>query len=130
MAGYSKGDAGRDTGASTGKVSEAWHQARDDAAKEGGWGVPKDRHNTGGGGGGCFIATAAFGDPLAAELDALRRFREETLRPYRIGRRIIRIYELISPPIADALRRNDGARAAVRWLIRAGLGLVRRKGAR
>lgn len=25
--------------------SEAWHDARNDAAEEGGWGVPKDRHD-------------------------------------------------------------------------------------
>lgn len=44
--GYDKTDAARDTDTSTGKVSEAWHQAREDAAKEGGWGVPKDRHGS------------------------------------------------------------------------------------
>ena len=44
--GYDKSDAARDTDSSTGKVSEAWHQARDDAAKEGGWGVPADRHGS------------------------------------------------------------------------------------
>ena len=33
---YSKSDASHDTGDSTSKVSEAWHDARDDAAKEGG----------------------------------------------------------------------------------------------
>lgn len=47
MAGeYTKGDASNDTGDSTSKVSEAWHDARDDAAEEGGWGVPKDRHGS------------------------------------------------------------------------------------
>lgn len=44
--GYDKKDASKDTGDSTGKVSEAWHDARDDAAKEGGWGVPEDRHGS------------------------------------------------------------------------------------
>lgn len=44
--GYSKSDAARDTGDSTSKVSESWHKARDDAAEEGGWGVPKDRHDS------------------------------------------------------------------------------------
>jgi len=41
---YDKTDAAKDTSSSTSKVSEAWHQAREDAAKEGGWGVPADRH--------------------------------------------------------------------------------------
>ncbi len=42
--GYDKTDAAKATDASTSKVSEAWHQAKDDAAKEGGWRVPADRH--------------------------------------------------------------------------------------
>jgi len=42
--GYSQEDARRDTGASRKDVSRAWHDARDDAAEEGGWRVPKDRH--------------------------------------------------------------------------------------
>lgn len=44
--GYDKSDAARDTDSSSSKVSEAWHDARDDAAEEGGWGVPKDRHGS------------------------------------------------------------------------------------
>lgn len=47
MSGYDKADAARDTGSSTSKVSEAWHDAREDAAKEGGHGVPADRHGSG-----------------------------------------------------------------------------------
>lgn len=42
---YSKSDASKDTSSSASQVSHAWHDARDDAAKEGGWGVSKDRHN-------------------------------------------------------------------------------------
>lgn len=44
--GYDKTDAARDTGDSSSKVSEAWHDARDRAAKDGGWSVPKDRHSS------------------------------------------------------------------------------------
>lgn len=35
MGGYNKEDAAKDTNTSTSKVSEAWHGARDDAAKSG-----------------------------------------------------------------------------------------------
>ncbi|MCK6463009.1 MAG: hypothetical protein L6Q29_04325 [Candidatus Pacebacteria bacterium] len=44
MGGYSKENAAKDTNTSTSKVSEAWHDARDDAAKDGKWGIPSDRH--------------------------------------------------------------------------------------
>lgn len=44
MSGYTKKDAAKDCDTSVKEVSKAHHQARDDAAKEGGWGVPEDRH--------------------------------------------------------------------------------------
>ena len=42
--GYTKEDAAKESKSSPKEVSEAWHGARDDAAKEGGWGVPSERH--------------------------------------------------------------------------------------
>ena len=48
---YTGKDAAKDTGSSTNKVSEAWHDARKDAAREGGWGVPEK--------GGCLILIIA-----------------------------------------------------------------------
>lgn len=41
---YTEKDAAEDTGASNKEVAEAWHEARDHAAEEKGWGVPEDRH--------------------------------------------------------------------------------------
>lgn len=35
MSGYNKGDAARETGASTSETSRAWHTARDNAAASG-----------------------------------------------------------------------------------------------
>jgi len=49
MSKYSKKNAAKDTKTSTSKVSKAWHDARNDAAKEGGHGVPSNRHGAGGG---------------------------------------------------------------------------------
>jgi len=48
MSQYTKKDAGKDTGSTVKEVSRAWHEAKNDAAKEGGWGVPEDRHEKGG----------------------------------------------------------------------------------
>lgn len=41
---YDKKDAAKDTNTTPKEVSKAWHQARDDAAREGKWGVPENRH--------------------------------------------------------------------------------------
>lgn len=41
---YTEKDAAKDTGSSGKEVSRAWHEARNDAAREGGHGVPENRH--------------------------------------------------------------------------------------
>lgn len=41
--GYDKSDAARDTDTSTSKVSEAWHEARNDAVRDGGHGISSSR---------------------------------------------------------------------------------------
>jgi hypothetical protein len=67
--------------------------------------------------GGCFIATAAYGSPLAPQVDVLRAFRERYLRPYALGRVAIRLYETWSPPLADAVRSSDALRLVVRAML-------------
>jgi YVTN family beta-propeller protein len=64
-------------------------------------------------GSGCFIATAAYGSDMAYEVQVLREFRRR-LWEYAAGRAFVRFYYRNSPPIAQLLRENDGARAAVR----------------
>ncbi len=66
----------------------------------------------------CFIATAAFGGPFAAEVETLRRFRDEVLARSAAGRLFTRAYEALSPPLAAALARSPRGRAIVRWLLR------------
>ncbi len=73
--------------------------------------------STGGGGGGCFIATAAYGTPMAAEVRYLRALRDQYLLTNAIGRRFVHAYYTVSPPLADFLRDNAFLRAWVRlWL--------------
>jgi hypothetical protein len=68
----------------------------------------------GSGGSGCFIATASFGTPMAEEVVALKKFRDEYLMSNRAGRAFVRFYYRYGPALADYLRIHEGARAAVR----------------
>lgn len=66
---------------------------------------------------GCFIATAAYGSPLAPEVEVLRKFRDEVLRRSILGRLFIRIYSVLSPPVAKLIWRSDFSKAAIRQII-------------
>lgn len=72
----------------------------------------------GGGGGGCFIATAAFGSPLADEVRVLRTFRDRYLLPTPPGRLAAESYYRLSPPLARWLGAHDHWRAGARAVLR------------
>jgi hypothetical protein len=74
--------------------------------------------------GGCFIATAAYGSAMAPQVNVLRAFRERFLRPYTLGRALIRRYELWSPPLADAIRGSEDRRLAARIVLWPVVGLA------
>lgn len=66
-----------------------------------------------GGGGSCYIATAAYGTPLHHDLDTLRAFRDKDLPSY-----LVNLYYKSSPPIATFIKDKDWLRFLVRQPIR------------
>ncbi|MCL2081935.1 MAG: hypothetical protein FWH04_01690 [Oscillospiraceae bacterium] len=65
----------------------------------------------------CYIATAVYGDECAPQVLALRRFRDNTLNRYAIGRRLSDLYYMLSPPLAEKLKHSGKANAAVRKVL-------------
>ena len=67
-----------------------------------------------GGGGGCFIATAAYGSIMEPRVKILRNFRDRFLLHNSIGKSFVRLYNTYSPPMADFIAKHDSLRAMVR----------------
>lgn len=74
-------------------------------------------YSSDGGGGGCFIATAAFGSELAAKVVLLKQFRDKFLLTNGPGTSFVNLYYRYSPPVAEFISRHDALRAAVRILL-------------
>ena len=64
--------------------------------------------------GACFIATAAYGTPMAEEINTLRRFRDEVMEPNLLGKYFVTLYYDISPPLARVIARSKSMKAFVR----------------
>ena len=62
------------------------------------------------GGGGCFIATAAYGSSFEKNVKILRDFRDVYLLPTCLGRVFIDLYIKYSPPFADIIRKHESLR--------------------
>ena len=64
--------------------------------------------------GACFLATAAYGSPLAEEIVTLSRFRDEILMRSRLGAGLVRLYYAVSPPLASFIAEWKGLRVVTR----------------
>jgi hypothetical protein len=65
----------------------------------------------------CFIATAAYGSPLAQEVVLLQDFRDHYLARHALGEQFIRAYYRVSPPIASHISKNKALKLITRALL-------------
>jgi len=70
-----------------------------------------------GGGGGCFIATAAYGSYLHPRVAELRDFRDRYLLTNVPGRLFVSLYYWLSPPVAEVIGKHEWMRVAARGLL-------------
>jgi hypothetical protein len=65
----------------------------------------------------CFVATAAYGSPLAEEIWALRRFRDRYLMTNPAGRAFVDAYYSVGPYAADIIAEHPWMRTITRVLL-------------
>jgi hypothetical protein len=65
----------------------------------------------------CFIATAAYGTPMAEEVQILREFRDECLVTNPLGQAFVNFYYRVSPPVAEFITEHP----SLKPIVRAGL---------
>jgi hypothetical protein len=73
----------------------------------------------------CFVATAAYGTPLAAEISALRRLRDRHLASHGLGRMFVAGYNELGPQLAAFIREHESLRAATRVALEPLVALAR-----
>ncbi|MGA8849237.1 MAG: CFI-box-CTERM domain-containing protein [Dehalococcoidia bacterium] len=65
----------------------------------------------------CFIATAAYGTPMARQIQILREFRDKYLLTNPPGRAFMDFYYRVSPPIAKFITEHPSLKPIVRAVL-------------
>jgi len=80
--------------------------------------TPSGPSGGGGSSSACFIATAIYGSADAAEVVALRNFRDKHLLTNQPGRALVGFYYRASPAMAGYISKHEGLRAASRIVFK------------
>ena len=75
---------------------------------------------------GCFIATAAYGTPMAIEINYLRQFRDNFLKNNFTTKQFVYTYYIISPHIAKIIIRSIVLKKIIRILLKPFIIIFRR----
>lgn len=67
--------------------------------------------------GGCFIATASYGSPFAAEVMVFREFRDKKLLPSKLGSAFVQAYYFVSPTVARVISKSEPSKAITRLIF-------------
>ncbi len=66
---------------------------------------------------GCFVATAAYGDPSHPDVEVLRQVRDRYLKKSRAGRAFVDLYYRYSPPVARFVAKHPVLREFSRIML-------------
>ena len=66
---------------------------------------------------GCYIATAVYGSYTCDEVMQLRRFRDDYLSRFSLGRAFIRLYYTISPTLVKHIRQGSHTERTIRRFL-------------
>jgi hypothetical protein len=77
------------------------------ATKQGGTKILKNK-------GGCFVATACYGNYDAPEVLILRAYRDEVLLKSILGTAFVKFYYFVSPPLAKQIEKSGKAKKFIR----------------
>jgi len=72
------------------------------------------RANFEGAGSRCCVATAAYGTPMAEEIEILREFRDEYLLTNPVGKGLVEFYYKVSPPMAEFITEHPSLKPIVK----------------
>jgi lysophospholipase L1-like esterase len=96
-------------------IAETWYSAIGSMISSSG--AVSSASNDSGGGGGCFIATAAFGSPVAKHVMLLKELRDKFLLTNAPGKWFVAEYYRLSPPVANFITHHEGVKIVVRTAL-------------